>query len=86
MRKLQKTLTRSWKARMLAVRRVTQENQGKKTAGVDGVKSLTPKQRLEMVKNLKVKGKGKPTRRLSPTPQRRDHLAFQPCMTEPYKP
>ncbi|WP_298916334.1 reverse transcriptase N-terminal domain-containing protein [uncultured Nostoc sp.] len=31
------------KARVISVRRVTQDNQGKKTAGVDGVKSLTPK-------------------------------------------
>lgn len=48
-RKLQKTLMKSWSARMLAVRRVTQDNRGKKTAGVDGVKSLTPKQRLALV-------------------------------------
>jgi RNA-directed DNA polymerase len=41
-RRLQKTLMRSWSGRMLAVRRVTQDNQGKKTAGVDGVKSLIP--------------------------------------------
>ena len=44
-RKLQKTLMRSWSNRMLAVRRVTQNNQGKKTAGVDGVKSLSPNAR-----------------------------------------
>ena len=36
-RKLQKTLMRSWFNRVLAVRRVTVENQGKKTAGVDGI-------------------------------------------------
>jgi len=41
-RRLQKTLMRSWSARMLAVRRVTQDNQGKNTAGVDGVKKLSP--------------------------------------------
>ncbi len=35
-------------ARLLAVRRVTQENQGKKTAGVDGVKSVKPHARLAM--------------------------------------
>ena len=63
-RKLQKTLMRSWSNRMLAVRRVTQENQGKKTAGVDGVKSLTPKQRLSLVKLLSITGKSKPTRRV----------------------
>ena len=48
-RKLQKTLRRSWSNRVLAVRRVTQDNQGKKTAGVDGVKSLSPSARLELV-------------------------------------
>ncbi|MEH2302371.1 group II intron reverse transcriptase/maturase [Nostoc sp.] len=63
-RRLQKTLMRSWSARMLAVRRVTQDNQGKKTAGVDGVKLLSPVQRLAMVKNLELKGKSKPTRRV----------------------
>src|SRR2546430_2595577 len=35
-------------ARLLAVRRVTKENQGKDTAGVDGVKSLTSRERLAM--------------------------------------
>jgi RNA-directed DNA polymerase len=44
-RQLQKTLIRSWYARLLAVRRVTQDNQGKKTAGVDGIKKLEPKTR-----------------------------------------
>ncbi len=46
------------------VRRVTQDNQGKKTAGVDGVKSLTPKQRLRLVGQLKLSRKCKPTRRV----------------------
>jgi RNA-directed DNA polymerase len=63
-RKLQKTLMKSWSARALAVRRVTQDNQGKKTAGVDGVKSLTPKQRLSLVVNLKLSSKVAPTRRV----------------------
>jgi RNA-directed DNA polymerase len=63
-RKLQKLLLRSYYAKLLAVRKVTQENQGKKTAGVDGVKSLTPKQRLKLAQNLKVNGEGKPTRRV----------------------
>ena len=63
-RKLQKLLLRSYYAKLLAVRKVTQDNQGKKTAGVDGVKSLTPKQRLKLAQNLKVNGEGKPTRRV----------------------
>ncbi|GET39589.1 reverse transcriptase N-terminal domain-containing protein [Microseira wollei] len=45
----QKLLTKSWSAKCLAVRRVTQENRGRKTAGVDGIKSLNPKQRMELV-------------------------------------
>ncbi|ABG53694.1 hypothetical protein Tery_4733 [Trichodesmium erythraeum IMS101] len=46
MRKYQKLLTKSYYARLLAVRRVTQDNQGKKTAGIDGIKSLPPMQRF----------------------------------------
>jgi RNA-directed DNA polymerase len=49
---------------LLAVRRVTQDNHGKKTAGVDGVKSLTPKQRLALVDKIKLGTKAKPTRRV----------------------
>jgi RNA-directed DNA polymerase len=64
LRRLQKTLMKSWSARCLAVRRVTQDNQGKKTAGVDGLKSLTPKQRLTLVANLKLSSKVAPTRRV----------------------
>lgn len=65
-RKLQKTLMKSWSARMIAVRRVTQDNRGKKTAGVDGVKSLTPKQRLELANQLRRinNRKAKPVRRV----------------------
>jgi RNA-directed DNA polymerase len=63
-RKLQKILIRSWSARCLAVRRVTQDNQGKKTAGIDGIKSLKPEARLKLVDDLKLKGKTKPTRRV----------------------
>lgn len=63
-RRLQKTLMRSWSAKMLAVRRVTQDNSGKKTAGVDGIKSLTPVQRLALVHKLKLTGKAMPTRRV----------------------
>jgi RNA-directed DNA polymerase len=61
---LQRLLMTSRSARLLAVRRVTQDNQGKKTAGIDGVKSLTPKQRLTLSRNLKVQGKASPVRRV----------------------
>ncbi|PSB56996.1 group II intron reverse transcriptase/maturase, partial [Chroococcidiopsis cubana CCALA 043] len=63
-RRLQKLLISSWSARTLSVRRVTQDNQGKKTAGVDGVKALTPKQRLTLINKIALGSKVKPTRRV----------------------
>ncbi|WP_084227245.1 group II intron reverse transcriptase/maturase [Nostoc sp. KVJ20] len=63
-RRLQKTLMKSWAAKCLSVRRVTQDNQGKKTAGVDGIKSLSPEARLILVAKLKPNSKVKPTRRV----------------------
>lgn len=39
-------------ARLLAVRRVAEENQGKDTAGVDGIKSLGPRERLAMASTI----------------------------------
>src|SRR5215472_7022472 len=50
--KLQKLLMKSEAARLLAVRRVTQENQGKKTAGVDGVKSVNPQARFALASRI----------------------------------
>ncbi|ABG51273.1 RNA-directed DNA polymerase [Trichodesmium erythraeum IMS101] len=65
MRKYQKLLTKSYDARLLAVRRVTQENQGKKTVGIDGIKSLPPMQRFNLVEMLKSRYlKASPTRRV----------------------
>jgi RNA-directed DNA polymerase len=48
----------------LAVRKVTQDNQGKKTAGVDGVKSLNPKQRFDLAQKLGKKSKARALRRI----------------------
>ena len=66
--KLQKLLMKSEAARLLAVRRVTQENQGKKTAGVDGVKSVPPPERFAMAQKIHPKHwkgkKAKPVRRV----------------------
>jgi len=41
-RQLQNLLSTSWYARLFAVRRVTQDNRGRHTAGIDGVKLLQP--------------------------------------------
>ena len=68
LRRLQKTLIRSRSAKTLAVRQVTQDNQGKKTAGLDGVKSLSPTQRLVLVATLKMPTKATPTRRVVSAP------------------
>jgi RNA-directed DNA polymerase len=61
---LQKMLMKSWSAKCLAVRQVTQDNSGQKTAGIDGIKSLNPKQRLKLVDSLKISGKAQPVRRV----------------------
>jgi RNA-directed DNA polymerase len=55
---------RSWSNKVLSVRKVTQDNRGKATAGVDGIKSLSPEARLELIGQLKLTGKSKPTRRV----------------------
>jgi RNA-directed DNA polymerase len=43
---------------------VTQDNRGKNTAGVDGVKAITPKQRLQLALSLTLSEKVLPTRRV----------------------
>src|SRR5580704_13477650 len=63
-RKLQRLLMSSRAAKLLAVRRVSQDNSGKKTAGVDGVKSLSKRQRLQMAQRLNLTGSAKPVRRV----------------------
>jgi RNA-directed DNA polymerase len=60
---LQRILVNSRSAKLLAVRRVTQENRGKKTAGVDGVKSLTPRERLLLAAHLSLNDQAWPVRR-----------------------
>jgi len=50
---LQRLLLSSYSARLLAVRRVTQDNRGKRTPGVDGVASLTPTERIALTHQLR---------------------------------
>jgi RNA-directed DNA polymerase len=65
-RRLQQLVMQSHAARLLAVRRVTQDNQGKKTAGVDGVASVAPQERLLLTVQIHPKHWRKPfpTRRV----------------------
>src|SRR6266699_4483662 len=62
--RLQRLLATSWSAKSLAVRRVTQENKGKKTAGVDGASNLTPPQRLKLISTMNLHAPGQPVRRI----------------------
>ncbi len=63
--KLQKLLSKSYYAKLLAVRKVTQDNQGKKTAGVDGELIINQPQRLKLANHLSLEGyKSKPLRRV----------------------
>jgi len=63
-RSLQKLLLSSRAAKLIAVRRVTQDNMGKKTAGVDGIGFVPPEHRLELADSLRLDGEAAPVRRV----------------------
>lgn len=63
-RRLQTLLWRARAAKRLAVRQITQDNRGKRTAGVDGKTVLTPAGRLALVEELKLDGQAQPVRRV----------------------
>ena len=62
--RLERLLMHAWAAKCLAVRKVTQDNRGKKTAGVDRVKNLSPSSRLRLASDLRFQAKPLPVRRL----------------------
>ena len=49
-RSLMKLMLRSYSNLLLAIRRVTQLNRGKRTAGLDGITVTTPAQRVNLAK------------------------------------
>jgi RNA-directed DNA polymerase len=61
-----KLMIRSYSNLLLSVRRVTQENEGKKTAGIDGQTAITPTKRVKLVKEMKgyTLWKAQPARRV----------------------
>jgi RNA-directed DNA polymerase len=61
--KLQQLLLNSTSARCVAVRQVAQKNRGRKTAGVDGIKSLTKPQMLRLALDLNIDAPPSPLRR-----------------------
>ncbi|HEY9906567.1 MAG TPA: reverse transcriptase domain-containing protein, partial [Thermosynechococcaceae cyanobacterium] len=85
--RLQKLLMKSRSAKLLSIRRITQDNQGKSTAGVDGIKSTAPAQRLALVNSLKLTGQSEPTRRVmipKPGTSEKRPLGI-PCLIERVK-
>lgn len=65
-RSLTKLMLRSYSNLLLSVRRVTQENQGRKTAGIDGQRALTPEKRMALVHEMQgyTPWKVKPVKRI----------------------
>lgn len=51
-RSLMKLMLRSYSNLLMSVRRITQDNQGKHTAGLDGHTALTAEQRVQLVNRL----------------------------------
>jgi RNA-directed DNA polymerase len=64
LRSLQRLVLSCQAAKLIAVRRITQDNMGRKTAGVDGVKLVPPERRLELADSLQLDGKAAPVRRV----------------------
>jgi hypothetical protein len=63
-RKYQKVLVKSIEARILAVRRITQDNQGKATAGIDGLKNIQANDRMKLIRKLVFDGSASKVRRV----------------------
>lgn len=64
MYKLQKLLISSKSAKYLATRKVTQDNPGKKTPGVDKILIKSPSERFALANKLKLNGKSSPIKRI----------------------
>lgn len=60
---LQKLLIDSLDSKLLVVKRVTTENDGKKTAGIDNKLYYSYKKKINLVKRLKIDGKSSPIKR-----------------------
>lgn len=62
---IQKQIIKHDFSKFLAVRKVTQDNLGKRTAGVDGICNLSPDARMELVQNMQIDNKSDKIRRVT---------------------
>jgi RNA-directed DNA polymerase len=59
----QRQMINAYSAKLKAVRRVTQDNKGKSSAGIDRVKNVPPKERFKLAKVLRIPTVSKALRR-----------------------
>jgi RNA-directed DNA polymerase len=64
LRSLQKLMQKSYANLLLSVRKITQTNKGKQTAGIDKIVVNTPEARVKLVNNWVGKASASPTRRV----------------------
>ncbi|MCP2728954.1 reverse transcriptase domain-containing protein [Limnofasciculus baicalensis] len=75
--KLQRLLTNSWYSKVVAVRKVTQDNQEKNTSGVDCVSCLCNYQKVKLAQKLCFNDKSQPTKRVwIPKPGKEEKISL----------
>ena len=82
LRSLQKLMQRSYANLLLSVRRITQTNKGKATAGIDKETINTPEQRVVLVNNWGGGNQQQGELRYPKPTGRNDRSEFQLCATE----
>ena len=62
---LQKQILKHKNAKLLAIRKITQDNLGERTAGVDGISRLDSVERLEVLENINIDNQTDKIRRVA---------------------